>query len=189
MGLKQSDAGRCESSNKSKMAPGNSELLDYFLVPAGKLLLTKGGKKRAYLTGPLAVPTGTPRRRPAYPSLHASNSGTASHDLLTVFTARAASGILVPHAEVLALIDAGLRKPASASQQRMSRTSTREQSGLKPATFVCRLPELRPRVRRQVRLRFCPRRPERTRRCRDLADPERSGTRPGPSGSGLLGKS
>ena len=28
-----------------RMAPGNSELLDYFLVPAGKLLLTKDGKK------------------------------------------------------------------------------------------------------------------------------------------------
>jgi hypothetical protein len=27
------------------MAPGNSELLDYFLVAAGKLLLTKDGKK------------------------------------------------------------------------------------------------------------------------------------------------
>jgi hypothetical protein len=28
-----------------RMAPGNSELLDYFLVGAGKRLLTKDGKK------------------------------------------------------------------------------------------------------------------------------------------------
>ena len=58
-----------------------------------------------------------------------------------------------------------------------------------PATPECRLRGLRPRVRRQVRLRFCPRRAERTRRCRGLAGRGRSGSRQGPSGSGLPRKS
>jgi hypothetical protein len=56
------------------------------------------------------------------------------------------------------------------------------------ATPECRLQGLLPRVRQQVRLRFCPRRTERTRRCRDRAGRGRSGSRQGRSGSGLLRK-
>jgi hypothetical protein len=62
--------------------------------------------------------------------------------------------------------------------------SARQEVGGLPATLERRLRGSRPRVRRQVRLRFCPCRTERTRRCRDLAD-VRSISRQGPSGSGL----
>jgi hypothetical protein len=74
------------------------------------------------------------------------------------------------------------RRPVSSAARSGWRTDL-------PATPECRLRGLRPRVRRQVRLRFCPCRAERTRRCRDLADRDRSGSRQGPSGSGLPRKS
>jgi hypothetical protein len=74
------------------------------------------------------------------------------------------------------------RRPVSSAARSGWRTDL-------PATPECRLRGLRPPVRRQVRLRFCPCRAERTRRCRDLADRDRSGSRQAPSGSGLPRKS
>jgi hypothetical protein len=81
-----------------------------------------------------------------------------------------------------------LLKPASASRQPTSRTSARRQSDFKPPTFLRRLRGLRPRVRRQVRSRFCPGRAARFRWCRDPADRDRWEVRPGSPGSCLLEK-
>ena len=107
-----------------RMAPGKSELLDYFLVPAGKLLLTKDGRNSVFGAAFDQSPTGKPGRGPAYPNprpfdrFHCTCSQRESRCTLLVH----------------ALIDASLRKRASASLQRASRTSIWGQSGLKPAT-------------------------------------------------------
>ena len=63
--------------------------------------------------------------------------------------------ILFPHAELLALMDARLRSAHERFTAANEQNVGSGQSGLKSATSVCRLPELRPRIRRQVRLRFC----------------------------------